>query len=854
MKHTLFLFGFFLTFSGLICAQESKKNVHYDDLPFPIFLTELEVLFDVKFSYNSTSFEGIKISIDKDVVSFSDLIETVSNSYPVRFKKVDARYYVVTLNDNVNICGQIMNDKEEPMIGATITNGTKKKGVLSNEKGFFNITKNKPTDTLTISFLGYKTLTIPVRDFFDNQCKTHILKEEGFFLNEVLIKEYLTVGMQKERSGAVKISPSNLKIISGVAEPDVLDNIQLLPGIESPLETASGIYIRGGTPDQNLILWDGIKMYNSDHFFGFISAFNPYIVKDVTIFKSGTASIYGDRISGVIDIKTEDSIPNTIKGGAGLNMTHADVFVKFPISKNTGVLLSGRSSITGIVETPTITEYANRAFQNTGISDNRAIFDSQFSDNNEQFYFTDVTLKVMTSFLEKHKISLSNLFTQNNLDYSFMDRELAVLSSDKLAIKNIGANISWESQWNSDFYTKSQVSFSEYDLEYQGRNNLFALDERVVKTNTIKEVGFLFHAGWKMNSQFELSGGYQLYKDKVDFLIDDSDTISLENSQNSTTHSLYGQLTYGTGTSWLINLGVRSSYYTLLNRNYIEPRFFIERKLGKYFRINGSAEVKNQSISQIVEFATFNFGLENQLWTLAEGDDFPLLRSNQYTLGTLFNRKNWNIEVDSYYKKVNGLSSLTSGFEIIEEVLSDGKSISKGVDVLIKNKIGNYSIWLGYSFSDTDFTFGQINNGSSFKGNNDITHSLSWSHAYQWKKIQFSLGWKYRTGVPFTPVAEFELTNDGLVDIQYESLNSGKLPDYHRLDFSMVYDFSWSKKKDAVKSRLGFSLLNLYQQKNILNRTYVGLLPFDENDTFKLQEIDRISLGITPNVTFRIYF
>ncbi|PKV48245.1 outer membrane receptor protein involved in Fe transport [Aquimarina sp. MAR_2010_214] len=852
MKYFFLLLIFLFSLSAN--AQEKKEDLHYTNISIDTFLTEMEELFDVKFSYNSSSFANIVITIDQDAISLKEIISIISNQYPIHFTQVDERYYIVKLNKTISFCGYLIDKTHTPVEGATIINESRKTGTLSDKKGFFSLKNNSISDTLTISYLGYKTISIPIKNEINKKCDTYILSPEDFVLNEVIIKEYLTSGIVKTRDGSVKIQPNNLNIISGLSEPDILQNIQLLPGIESPLETASGIYIRGGTPDQNLILWDGIKMYNSDHFFGLISAFNPYITKDITIYKSGTQPIYGDRVSGVIDIKTDQNVPEKIQGGLGVNMTHADSYLKFPVSKKFGVLLSARRSITDVIETPTINTYSDRTFQNTNITANRSLFNPQFSEKKELFYFTDVTLKLIANLSEKHNIAISNLLTQNKLDYSFQDIDFVDMSSDQLTIKNFGTNVSWKSKWNTQFSTETQLSYSEYTLEYDGRNLFINQDQTVRKENTIKEYGLLFHSSWNIDPYFTFSNGYQLYSNMVAFYIKVNDS-EIRNSKDNPTHSFYSNLQYSSPKNWLINFGVRGSYYSGLQSTFIEPRIYAERKIGKHFRIKGSAEVKNQSISQVIEFATLNFGLENQLWVAAQEDDIPLLRSKQYTLGTLFHKKTWNIEIDTYYKRIKGLTSLTKGFESTFENFSKGKSISKGVDFLIKKKVGKYSTWLSYSISDTEFVFNAINQGKGFKGNNNIGHSFSWSHALQWKKFQFSLGWKYRTGIPYTRASRY-VTRNGTPKIIYAPINSKSLPDYHRLDFSVVYDFNWSSKNDNIKSRLGFSLLNLYGRKNILDRSYpLYRIPDSENNiSYELREVDKLSLGITPNVTFRLSF
>jgi len=253
--------------------------------------------------------------------------------------------------------------------------------------------------------------------------------------------------------------------------------------------------------------------------------------------------------------------------------------------------------------------------------------------------------------------------------------------------------------------------------------------------------------------------------------------------------------------------------------------------------------------------ATLNFGLENQVWALSSEEGLPILQSNQLSVGFLFSKSGWNIDIDAYYKDINGLTSLTRGFESTTSNFSEGNSITKGVDVLAKKKIGNYSTWLGYTHSSTNFTFDALNQGKSFRGNNDIAHSLSWSHFYQWKKLQFSLGWKYRTGIPYTEALGTSIV-DGVELINFAAINGETLPDYHRMDFSVVYDFELAKKENPIRAKLGLSLLNVYNRQNLLSRNSDLYIVIDENgqENTELREISRFSLATTPNLVFRLNF
>ncbi len=176
---------------------------------------------------------------------------------------------------------------------------------------------------------------------------------------------------------------------------------------------------------------------------------------------------------------------------------------------------------------------------------------------------------------------------------------------------------------------------------------------------------------------------------------------------------------------------------------------------------------------------------------------------------------------------------------------------SKCSHVLLKKKIRDYRTWLSYSLTENEFIFSNINEGNSFSGNSDITHHLTWSHSYEWSNFNISLGWNIRTGIPYTKANGIIDTIDGML-IDFDNTNSGRLPDYHRLDISTTYKFNISKNK-KWRGKFGVSLLNIYNRKNVLSRTY-EIRPSTTQDPDNLREINKSSLGITPNLVFRMEF
>lgn len=848
------LFGLLLFFSIISSAQVSGEKSLDSRITLEDALSMVEERFTISFSYNPKLLEGVYLEKSLTGASIDEVLNELKNQFPLSVLKIEDDSYVLRAKTDSLFCGYIVEESTgKPIEGATVTDLKKTQGTTTNTEGYFQLQRQTSIDTLVASYLGFELKILPITVFKTLGCPRFNLKERNYKLNEVIVNDYLVAGILKEKDGSIRINPNNLEILSGLAEPDVLQNTQLLPGIESPNETAAGLYIRGGTPDQNLILWDGIKMYNTDHFFGSFSMFNPYTIDQIKVSRGGTAANYGDRVSGVVDVSTSDRIPEKTSGGFGMNFISADGFLSIPLSKKVGIQISGRRALTDILETVTFSNFSGKAFQNTSLDTSTNSFEPQFTTSNENFSFWDSHVKLVAKPTDRDLITASTIITQNNLDYSFEDINFVDSIFDRLKVQNFGVSSSWEHRINSKIETKANAYYSDYSFNYDGlrENDVEVFD--VEKNNRLKEFGISLDANWKISDQVSLLNGYQFFNTNVNYLLA---TSFFEESGFGTinSHAFFHQLNYQ-AKKWYIQLGFRNAYYSTLKRWFIEPRVFIEKEIFKDFRLKFSGEIKNQSISQIIEFTTQDFGLDNQIWAQADTGDIPPLRSNQISTGLFWHKNSWRLDLDVYRKNIDGLTSLTRGFQAAQDILTNGESVTKGIDVLVKKGFGNYSTWLGYTYSITDFLFAELNNGIAFSGNNDIRHSFTWSHSYKIKNIQLSMGWKYRTGIPFTQATTF-INEENNTEIGFEDLNKKRFSDYHRMDFSALYDVKLSSKHQAKSLKLGCSFLNIYNRKNPLGRTFFLDDVEDENGEFseQINEITRLSLGFTPNLVARFNF
>ena len=774
-------------FVSFYIASQEHAAVQYTNTPLSQVFNDIETKFNIKLSFNSDIVVDQFLTFELKDATLEEILLAIENQVNITFRKESERYYVIK--------------------------------------------------------------KLPKSDLTNTQ-----------YLEEVVIEEYLTSGIQRENEdSAILVSPKSLGILPGLTEPDVLQSLQLLPGVQSPTETAAGVYIRGGTPDQNLVLWDGIKMYHSGHFFGTISAFNPYVTEEIKLYKSGTKARYGNRISGVIDITSDHEIPKQFEGGLGSNMTHADAFLRAPLGQSGAIIASARRSINDVFTTETFKNLANRVFQDTKISDGNRIFeDDEVTNTKDLFYFTDFTLKAIAKPNDKNAITVSSLFTKNKLDYGFLIEEYDEASRDQLDIENKGTSLKWNYDYSKSLAHEASFYYSEFNLNYKGSNSITdEFSDQLSKDNIINDFGLSYDIDLKINEASDLNFGYQFASSKVEYALSFEDSESPEenfdqsNVVTNNSHSLYFDYGIRLKNKWFMNIGLRTNYFSVLDKVFVEPRFQFEAKINSDIKFKTTGESLHQAVSQVVEFNTKQFGLENQIWVISDGSDIPVLSSVQLTSGLVFNKNGWDIDLEGYYKNVKGLTSFTLGFENVADFFSRGKSNVWGLELLIKKKIQNYRTWLSYSFVDNDFRFNNINDGNSFPSNADITHQLTWSHTYAWNGFDVSLGWSLRTGIPYTKATGIEDTPNGSV-INFEETNGDRLPNYHRLDISTTYNFNFSKN-NKWKGKLGFSLLNVYNQKSILSRTYEKRQS-NTNTGEVLREINKISLGITPNLVFRVEF
>ncbi|MDO6736693.1 TonB-dependent receptor domain-containing protein [Wenyingzhuangia sp. 2_MG-2023] len=851
-------FLFLLSFSIFCQEKQTLKEV----------LNQLSQNNNITFSYNENQvqqFSAITVFKHKNLET---ILLNLAEQTQLVFEKIDDKNYIVRRKKahKINVCGRVLDAKTKKGLSfiALFFNG---KSTITNEQGYFEIENILEDEIISIKELEYKKMTIPVA-YFSNDCLKIFLEENIQQLSEIVITDYLARGLDQKKDGSIVLNPKKIGILPGVIEPDVLQTLQLIPGVHSPDETASGIHVRGSTPDQNLVLFDGMKMYHFSHFFGLISAFNPYITNDVKLYRSGTHAKYGNNVGGVLDINTQNNIPDSFSFGLGSTLTHSDFYVKTPMFKDkVGLIFSARRSITDVFNTITYKKFAKVAFQNSRISE--ALEDEKLRLENidNDFFYEDYHSKIIVKPNSKNKLTFSYLYNLNNLKFSGEIPGAEESFEDKINIENKGFHWSWK--YGSLQKGTSQIAFSStnFNKEYDGFREFSSVDGTLentyfIKNNYIKEndVEYVFEKQTKNNNKWQLGSQYNNYNVYYLFgrdVAQDTNQINDIISDKTYNYAFFTEYEFNIKNKWLVNLGMRWQYFNNLDKSFFEPRLNVNYKKNKAISFKFSSELKHQSIAQVVDFRSDGLGgLFDRFWALSDNQSIPVLNSFQTSFGSSYQKNGWTLDAELYYKFTDGILYLMDENIRVSKYFN-GSNTVKGIDLLIKKQWKDYSSWISYTLSDSSYLFDNLNEGEKFKGSYDAPHNLIWSHNYTMNKLEFSMGWRFHSGIPYTlKTAVLDKKNNLRID--FEELNSKRLPDYHRIDFSMFYMFKFNSKS-KVKGKIGLTLQNLVNRKNILNRDYDIETIIEEEGPNRVErqvliQKDRISLGFVPNLIFRVAF
>lgn len=827
------LFFVFIFLSLSIGAQ-----IHHEKVALIDVLEYLESKHPYQFNYLFKTIDGVSITYPPENYSFKEAISFLEAQTGFNFTIIN-NFVSINQNEGLICCGYLKDiDTRKPVAFASIT--CKNSSSTSNENGYFEIEVKNKSEPIIISHLGYKLTKRNHRFFSEDSCSDIFLVPKVVQLQQVVLSNYLVEGIHKLNNGSFEINFSEFGILPGLIETDILQTVQALPGIYSVDETVSNINIRGGSNDENLLLWDGIKMYQSGHFFGLISMFNPQMTNKAILTKNGTAVDHSDGVSGTINMQTSNNINNDFKGSIGINFLNIDAFADIPSTEKSSLQIAARKGLSEFFKTPTYNSFYDRIIQDSELETSTSVIDN----SDVEFEFYDTSLRWLYQIDDKNQIRLNFLSVANELDFfeNAMIDGIPESRKSSLIQNSLAGGLFYKRNWNNRFQSTLQIYETDYKLK--GVNANILERQRAIQENKVSETSIKLNTLYTVNNQLSLLNGYQFTETQVINSDEvDNPVFNLYIAEVLRTHSLYSQLRFLTKNkkSTLIT-GIRANYIPKLNAYLFEPRLSFNQKINTYFDFEVLGEFKHQITSQVINFQNDFLGIEERRWQLSNNTDIPVIQSKQISLGLQYNQNGWLINGDGYFKRVDGITTQSQGFQ--NQYLlarADGNYDVFGFEFLLRKQFQNFNTWLSYTYMDNYYNFKTLQK-DTFHTNFDFTNALTIGTSYTLRSFKFSAGLNWHSGKPTTkPQPDIPVSNN---TINYEPANSSRLSDYKRIDISSTYQF------DIFKSRaeLGVSILNLFNHSNTINSYY------KINNNNNLENISQSSLGFTPNVSFRVSF
>ncbi|MFT5818601.1 MAG: outer membrane receptor for ferrienterochelin and colicin, partial [Lentimonas sp.] len=654
---------------------------------------------------------------------------------------------------------------KELLLGVTIYTADKTAGTVTNNFGYYALQLPAGTHDIVYNFIGYGTEIRQVTISAD-KVQNVLLQSANSALGEVVIKASKT---QKKVSEQVQMSTIEIpiKTIKDIpalmGEKDVLKVLQLMPGIQSGSEGQSGLYVRGGGPDQNLIILDGATVYNAQHLFGFFSLFNGDALRSVELVKGGFPAEYGGRLSSVIDMNMKDGNKEKYTGELGIGVISSKGLIEGPFASGKGsFIVSGRRTYIDVLTQPVI-----RAFNN---------------GNSAGYYFYDLNAKANYEINDKNKVYLSGYFGRDkfyaNIKESF-DNE-SYKSDINFGWGNATGTARWNHVVNPKLFSNTSFIYSFYELaikaeEEENDQQLFSLKYGSgIEDYSIKQ-DFDWYANNKHKVKFGVLATHHTFT--PDALVI-TDAVFGENLNRKTEYKSI-ETGFYIQDEWKITnrlkslMGLRLSTFTSGDKTYVnpEPRIALSYNLKSDLALKASFATMNQYVHLL---STSGVGLPTDLWVPATEKVKPQ-NSQQVAAGIAkdFEKQNFSLTVEGYYKTMNNIIGYKEGASFLaiqdgvdgaetiswEDNVTSGKGVSYGGEFLVQRKQGKLTGWVGYTLSWTTQQFDELNNGNKFFARYDRRHDISVVGIYELKEnVTLSATWVYGTGNAITlPLSTYEL-------------------------------------------------------------------------------------------------
>ncbi len=728
---------------------------------------------------------------------------------------------------NFQLSGFVKDSEDkETLIGAVVYLEGTKFGGATNKEGFYiikNILKGKYK--LSVQYPGYSKKTEEI------EIKANLKKNLELAVSIVAGESIEVYGDRESEKRQITISNVQIPIASIKelrigGESDVFRTLQYLPGILTSSQLSSGLFVRGGSPDQNLILLDGTPVYNPSHLFGFISTFNTDAIKSINLYKGGFDAEYGGRLSAVLDITQNEGNREKVTGLASLGVISSRATLEGPIG-NGSWFIGGRRTYIDIM---------------------KPIFKAFDIVDLPNFGFYDLNAKITQNFGDGDKVSLSGFTSNDNLDFSAFGMSMV------MDVRNSIGAIHWSHFFDEDLIMVSNLSYSNYRNKFSGDQSGYGwLIDNAISDYTLKS-----ELEWFVNDKLNFKTGYEINLLQFDYLQDFGDNSDTTKTEDKTgyfklnlkdyNYSAFTQVKYSITDLLSIQTGIRAQYWQLSDNLTLDPRISLRYYLTDKVKLIAAWGIYHQNLRLITqpEFSVID------TWLPTDKSIDPL-KSTHYIFSIETEpMQNYDLNFDVYYKDFKNITEynqyVMSGSKT-SELFFTGNAYAFGAEVFLQKKYGKLTGWVGYALGFIRAKYDSINNGKEFTPKYDRTHDFKLVTQYEISK-KFSVGANltFQSGQSYTGATSRLQTK-----IPGQSIGRGKivpsqryglrLPPSHQLNVNASYKFEWLKL-DWV------ALIDIY---NVYNRRDIWFRYYNVQDSETIVK-DVLLLPILPTVSIEVHF
>ena len=802
-----------------------------------------------------------------------------------------SRSGLMPVKKNYTLTGEVFDiGSGERIPYATVLIEHTANGSTTDANGRFTLNR-VPADTcsITVKYIGYLTKTISLEPSGENNPLLITLEPQSQDIAEVFVIGRKDDKALQQYTGEhkMKMAPEALKLLPNLGEKDILRGFQLMPGVSASNESSSGMYVRGGTPDQNLILYDGFTVYYVDHLHGFYSAFNSNAIKDVQLYKGGFESKYGGRLSSVTEITAKDGNKNNFTAGGEISLLSMNVYTEIPVADQFTSLFAFRRSYQGYLWEKISGQNKVSSGQTAVERPNRPGMEMK----SPPAYFYDLNGKITWTPTEKDIFSLSIFngtdYIDNTPRFNFGGRGggmgfgggggrfggITMNNSDFAKYGNFGTSLRWAKKITGQWSTNLLASYSNfYATRDQRRAVTVVRDDETeeIKSGTLEDNNLYdisLKNDWKylMNDRHSLEFGLFATRYDIKYGYSQNDGEKLVDKRNDALLAgIYLQDKMQLLRSRLIiTPGVRMNCFSTTQKICFEPRLGGSYKLSGHITANAAAGIFYQFANRIVREDIMAGNTD--FWILSDGREIPVSRSDHFNAGLNYDLPNYIVSIEGYYKRNSDLSEYTLRYSRsrmrmpgpgsggsdtqVSENFYTGDGYATGIELLAQKKAGKFSGWVSYTIEEVKNRFPDQSPKYYF-ANQNVTHEVKMVGIYRFGNFDVSATWICSTGRPYTaPLGAYQITTAGGNTESFYAIsdkNTFRLPTYHRLDLAANFRFNMFNTKGRPNA-IGFSLFNAYNRRNVSAKQFQIV-----DDAILESNINYLSA--TPNISLTFKF